>query len=169
MLAHVSPQPIEAQALGAYIFQARGCQIPGMGTAHEIRHKNLTALVEEFGSIQALSDKVKRPHAQISQLYHQLPHSKTGRARIIGSKLARSIEQMCGKPEGWMDVEQHEFDGQAGDLAEWFSALKDPGRRKRAYAICRFILTAEEEPVVKIVPADASQTPATSEQPAHHS
>lgn len=77
--------------------------MPGMTTAREIRHANLLRLIEEFGSIQALADRLGKSHSQISQLRNQVVHSTTGKQRVVGDKLAREIEQKLGRPEGWMD------------------------------------------------------------------
>jgi hypothetical protein len=74
-----------------------------MPTITAIRHSNLLLLIKEFGTIQALADKIGKSHSQLSQLRNQVVHSTTGKQRVVGDKLAREIEQKLGRPEGWMD------------------------------------------------------------------
>ena len=63
---------------------------------HEIRRKNLIALIGEYGGQKSLSERV-RPTAPgyISQMVNG--------ARNVGSVTARRFEKHLGKPHGWMD------------------------------------------------------------------
>lgn len=77
----------------------------------EIRHRNLVALVEEFGGQKALADHVQ-PTAvgHISQMFNK--------SRSMGTMVARRFEKCLRKPHGWMDM-LHEDDG---------SPRKEPAR-----------------------------------------
>lgn len=65
----------------------------------EIRRQNLLLLIAEAGGRQKFLSKTGRTDAQISQL---LTHGKG--SRNIGNRLARALEQECGKPAGFMDT-----------------------------------------------------------------
>lgn len=62
------------------------------------------ALIEEFGTQDAVAALATTSQVYLSQLRTSAPDSKTGRPREIGARLARKLEQGCGKPTGWMDV-----------------------------------------------------------------
>lgn len=75
-----------------------------MSTTAEIRRQNLIALIEEFGTQDAVAALATTSQVYLSQLRTSAPDSKTGRPREIGARLARKLEQGCGKETGWMDV-----------------------------------------------------------------
>lgn len=64
--------------------------------AHEVRRKNLMALIAEHGGQKALAERV-RPTAPgyISQMVNG--------TRNVGGVIARRFEKHLGKPHGWMD------------------------------------------------------------------
>lgn len=75
---------------------------------HRIRHANLIALVREHGSQSAFGAAVGRTKEQINPLFKG--------TKGIGPKLARDIEELCGKPKYWMD-ESH-LETQDEELAQ---------------------------------------------------
>jgi hypothetical protein len=77
--------------------------MPRMKTIEEIRHTNLLALIVNAGSTQSVASAAKKAHSQISQIATRQPHSKTGKPRNIGSRMARELEVAMHKPVGWMD------------------------------------------------------------------
>jgi SOS-response transcriptional repressor LexA len=76
-----------------------------MKTIDEIRRENLATLVAEAGSITALAKTLDRDVAQVSQWLNGSINSGTGKPRGIRSSSCRFIEEQCGKPSGWMEVE----------------------------------------------------------------
>lgn len=76
-----------------------------MSTTAEIRRQNLINLIEEFGTQEAVAARAGTSQVYISQLRTSARDSKTGRPREVGARLARNLEQGCGKVTGWMDVE----------------------------------------------------------------
>lgn len=74
-----------------------------MQTTDDTRHARLLLLIKEHKTQAALARKIGKNPAQISQLVTKSPDSKTGKPRVMGSNMAREIEQACGKPTGWMD------------------------------------------------------------------
>jgi len=76
-----------------------------MKTIDEIRRENLATLVGEAGSITALAKTLDRDVAQVSQWLNGSINSGTGKPRGIRSSSCRFIEEQCGKPSGWMEVE----------------------------------------------------------------
>lgn len=76
-----------------------------MQTIEELRVENLRQVMKQRGwTIQDLADAVGRSHSQISQVLTGAKHSKTGKERVLGSKLARVFEGKLGLPHGSMDV-----------------------------------------------------------------
>lgn len=76
-----------------------------MKKIEDVRRDNLRRLRDEFGSVQALADRIGKNHSQLSQWLNASTHSVTGKPRTISSVSCREIEQALQKPEGWMDAE----------------------------------------------------------------
>jgi hypothetical protein len=69
----------------------------------EIRRYRLQLLIDEYGSIAALAQKLDRQPAQVSQWKNASIDPKTNKPRHMKSDTARRIEACTGKPDGWMD------------------------------------------------------------------
>lgn len=80
-------------------------ELNAMKTAEELRRENLELLVQQFGSLRALADKIDTNPAYLSQVRNALPESSTGKPKEIGAALARRLENATGKERGWMDHE----------------------------------------------------------------
>ncbi|WP_145929202.1 hypothetical protein [Chromobacterium vaccinii] len=73
----------------------------------EFRRANLLALIEQYGTIRHLAEKVDVAPNHLSLVKNHV--------RNMGDKLARRIEEAVGKPVGWMDLPH---DGGDLDLAQ---------------------------------------------------
>lgn len=73
-----------------------------MATSKELRLENLRKLVAEFKTAEAVAQRAETNAMYLSQILNGAK-SSTGNARGVGDKLARKLEQGCGKEEGWMD------------------------------------------------------------------
>lgn len=69
----------------------------------DIRRARLNLLIDEYGSITALAQKLDRQPAQVSQWRNASIDKATGKPRTMKSDTARRIEACTGKPDGWMD------------------------------------------------------------------
>lgn len=80
-----------------------------MKTVSEIRHDNLLLLLEEWGSLAELNERLSLPRtdATLSQIKNRSRDSKTGKHRVMGDVLARRLEVAVGKEPGWMDNPQY--------------------------------------------------------------
>lgn len=114
----ISPGLSLLQAPGQFSFVAPRYLIRCVATIEEIRHANLLLILKDMaashgerGAIQRLAVDAGKSHSQISQLKTRQKHSKTGKARNIGSKMARAIEAAAGKSVGWLDVAHDAADG----------------------------------------------------------
>lgn len=67
------------------------------------RRKRLAQLISEAGSQAALSEKIGKAPAQISQWLNASVNSATGKPRVMSNAVAREVEKKLGLPEGWMD------------------------------------------------------------------
>lgn len=103
-----------------------------MQKIEETYRARLSLLVKEFGTQRALSERIGKAPAQISQWINASPDSKTGKPRTMDRTTARELERMTGKPEGWMDqpVGQPGLDENGNQLATaylpGFEALSIP-------------------------------------------
>lgn len=81
-----------------------------MKTVGEIRRDNLLLLINEAGGKAALNGKLgrERADATISQIVNRSPDSKTKKPKMMGTNLARQIEERLKLPEGWMDTQHSE-------------------------------------------------------------
>lgn len=73
-----------------------------MATSKELRLENLRALVAEFKTADAVAQRAGTAPMYLSQILNGAK-SATGSARGVGDKLARKLEEGCGKEVGWMD------------------------------------------------------------------
>ena len=73
----------------------------------ETRRKNLRKLARLVGGITELSERLDRSQSQISHLIGNNP------IKNIGDRLASHIEEVFGKPRGWLDYE-HEAEEEEG-------------------------------------------------------
>jgi hypothetical protein len=71
-------------------------------TIDQTRIYNLRLLIAEFGTAAEIARRADTNASYLSQVLTSVK-SSTGKARGIGSAVARKIEAGCGKPKGWMD------------------------------------------------------------------
>lgn len=77
-----------------------------MKTAAQVRLERLRMLVKEFGSIAALNRATGKQErdSTYSQILNGSLSSATGRPKEMGPTMARKIEAVLDKPQGWMDT-----------------------------------------------------------------
>lgn len=95
-------------------------------TIDQIYRDNLRLLIEEVGTQEALSEKTGKSAAQISQWLNASKDSKTGKPRSMSRSMAREIERLCSKPEGWMDrahIRPHQGGDEPPPPGERYDAL----------------------------------------------
>ena len=99
----------------------------------QIRFQNATALFDEF-----VNNAVKHPDAatlrglegrfaQKLQLQPSYWSQIKGRSRQIGERLARQFEQLCHKPNGWMDQIHNATSSALSTLAVAPASAESPG------------------------------------------
>lgn len=71
----------------------------------DIRADNVRLLAAEHGGVTGLASKLERSESQISQWTNRSKNHGTGKPRGMRSSTARWLEDKCGKPEGWLDIE----------------------------------------------------------------
>lgn len=74
----------------------------------DIRRENMATLVEEFGGVLGLANKLTRSESQISQWLNGSAHSATGKQRGMRAVTAKWISETCGKPSNWLDTDHRE-------------------------------------------------------------
>jgi len=101
-------------------------------TASEIRRRNAQKLAEESGGPNAFALKMDMSTSYCSQIIGRSP------VRNIGPTLARRIEAVFGKEEGWLDSphwvqKADEAKPMNGDIAEIAKAWSRLSATQRAY------------------------------------
>lgn len=78
-----------------------------MKTVEEVRRDRLELLVDEFGSLAALNERLgnDRRDSTLSQYRNKSDNSKGGAPKVMGSDVARRLEDACKKERGWMDTD----------------------------------------------------------------
>ncbi|WP_254435360.1 hypothetical protein [Pandoraea communis] len=71
----------------------------------EIRRENLRIIERENGGPSGVANIIGMSPAQFTNLRNGAKDSKTGKPRGMRKSTARSIEEKCGKPEGWLDID----------------------------------------------------------------
>lgn len=71
----------------------------------DLRRENLLRLRREFEGVKGLADHLGKSESQVSQWLNASAHSVTGKPRGMRSTTARWIEEVCGKPTGWLDTD----------------------------------------------------------------
>lgn len=79
-----------------------------MKTVAEIRIDRLNELIAEHKNQAAFAKAIGKSESQVSQWKTRAKHSGTGKPRKMGDEIARELEQLCGKPQGWMDQDRPE-------------------------------------------------------------
>lgn len=87
--------------------EARRYVIAAMKTVEEVRRERLQMLRDEFGTWSALNAKLDLSvrDSTLSQYLNQSKGTKTDKPKVMGSPMARRLEQACGKEIGWMDTD----------------------------------------------------------------
>ena len=94
-LAHEAPRMLLVASMTLVIVHVK--------TASQIRLQNLQALVVEAGTLEKVAEAVGSTSVYLSQLRNGAPDRKSGRAREMGTSMARRLEAAFHKPNGWMD------------------------------------------------------------------
>ncbi|WP_082728970.1 hypothetical protein [Burkholderia sp. LA-2-3-30-S1-D2] len=71
----------------------------------EIRRDNLRIIEAERGGPAAAAAALGMSHSQFTNLRDGAKDSKTGRPRGMRTATARKIEELAGKPVGWLDTD----------------------------------------------------------------
>lgn len=107
-----------------------GLEVPGLGkmkTNEEIRRANARRLAAEIGSAAELARRLAMSDSQLGQLIGKNP------VRNIGTRVARRIEAVCGRPEGWLDIEHSSPD----DIADRIDLLMQERNIRSQSALSR--------------------------------
>lgn len=78
-----------------------------MRTVEEVRRVRLGMLAKEFTSYAELNARLgrNRRDSGLSQIANESENSKGGKPKVMGSDVARALEEACAKPLGWMDTD----------------------------------------------------------------
>lgn len=116
---------------------ADGLAVENLKLIDDIRRENLKLIAADVGGVTKLAERIGKHPAQVSQWLNGSKNSGTGKSRGMRTTTCREIEQQCGKPQGWLDVDHSNIDmlRQAVDMlteAGWFVR---PGATSRQYEL----------------------------------
>lgn len=77
------------------------CGMSAYKTVRTIRWENFRQLAESAGGLSRAADLLGKSPSQVSHFGGDRP------IKPIGDRIARQIEAVFDKPEGWLDVERH--------------------------------------------------------------
>lgn len=82
-----------------------------MRTVEEVRRLRLAELLKEVGSYAALNELLDRERRDsgLSQIANGSKNSRGGQPKVMGSDVARRLEEVCKKELGWMDTDPDAF------------------------------------------------------------
>lgn len=108
-----------------------------MKTSAEMRRDNLELLIEEAGTIEALSEKTGVSGGYLSQVRTKAPDSTKKKPRAMGDDAARRLEVGMEKETGWMDHDHSDreadlFRQLPAEVREWLIKRGDPGNQPAA-------------------------------------
>lgn len=93
---------------GEFIFSAHSRQILTVQTVEETRRSRLQFLIKKHGGQSSLVAAIARPEITASKLSRianaNIRHDRGGAVYVMGSDVAREIEQSLGLQTGWMDT-----------------------------------------------------------------
>lgn len=137
----VSPAGKHKQApTGEFIFLSRSAQTAQVQTVEETRRQRLESLVLKYGGQASLVAAISLPEitaTKISRIVNaNIRHDRGGVPYVMGSSVARAIEQSLGLETGWMDTPPSpaELGGKADPMALAMSLLQamEPEARYQA-------------------------------------
>jgi hypothetical protein len=105
----------------------------------KIRLDNLEALIQRFGTAEALAEKADTSPVYISMLRNCTVDKKTGRPREMGTAMARRMEKAAGMPAGWMDQAHDDLSPAAVTLAKLFDMIPAGPDRDKCAAMCQYL------------------------------
>lgn len=128
-----------------------------MKTIDETRLDRLNRLIERFGSIAELNERLGRPRneATLYQLKNRSPDTTTGTPKNIGDGIAREIEVKLGLERGWMDnpIDIPDYDESTRRGANLLQAMEPEER----YKAIRILDTLAKPPLDGDPPPDAKR------------
>lgn len=118
---------------------ARSYLIQSMKTIEDIRHEWLLELIRQHKTIAELNVALERPRTDgtLSQIKTKQADSKTGKIRIMGSDLARDIENKLGLETGTLDHPLHAVAAATPDEINLLTTFRQLGRDYRARVLAQ--------------------------------
>ncbi|WJF91977.1 hypothetical protein QS306_14490 [Paraburkholderia bonniea] len=93
----------------------------------EVRRDNMRAIEKERGGPTEAANAAEMSLAQFANLRDGAKDSKTGKRRGMRKATARRIEEKCGKPHGWLDIDHENFPShkkEPGETVAWSAYSK---------------------------------------------
>lgn len=109
--------------------------MPAMKTIAEIRRENLQALIDEAGSIAEMNERMgwDRTDPRLTRIRNANVRGDRGKPFQMGDALAREIERVFGREEGWMDNVHRRIPALAGeDLVAYDVEIEPAAARPNA-------------------------------------
>lgn len=121
-----------------------------MQTVEETRRERLQILIKKEGSLSALLEKLGLARTENSRLSRianaNIRHDRGGKPYVMGSPMAREIEQKLNLPTGWMDtppssIEEHGMTPPLERMAALFAVMEP----EMQYKVVRMVAALNEQ------------------------
>ena len=121
-----------------------------MQTVEETRRERLLTLIAKEGSLANLLEKLglaRTDNSRLSRIANaNIRHERGGQPYVMGSPMAREVEQKLNLPVGWMDTPPSPMDGNAVSqplerMAELFAVMEP----EMQYKVVRMVAALNEQ------------------------
>lgn len=135
---------------GEFHFSPGSFPIPPMKTVEETRRERLLALIEKEGSLANLLEKIglaRNENSRLSRIANaNVRHERGGKPYVMGSPMAREIEEKLNLPTGWMDtppspIETYGMTAPLERMAELFAVMEP----EMQYKVVRMVAALNEQ------------------------
>ena len=124
---------LKSSPAGEFQISVLHCPICAMQTVEETRRERLLTLIAKEGSLANLLEKLglaRTDNSRLSRIANaNIRHERGGQPYVMGSPMAREVEQKLNLPVGWMDTPPSPMDGNAVSqplerMAELFAVME---------------------------------------------
>lgn len=135
---------------GEFHFSPGRLPIAPMKTVEETRRERLLSLIEKEGSLANLLEKLglaRNENSRLSRIANaNVRHERGGKPYVMGSPMAREIEEKLGLPTGWMDTPPSPIDAYGMTpplerMAELFAVMEP----EMQYKVVRMVAALNEQ------------------------
>lgn len=135
-------------------YQHKRCTLLGVAndsTRQARRRAALEILIAEAGGVTALQERTGTPKSHFSAI--------TSGRRGVGDALAAKLEDVMGRPPGWMDRDLGGLSPRALRIATLWDAMPEGVEKERAYAVSLTLMSGDLRDALPMPQLQTEPTP----------